>query len=91
MMGSKPKRLVARGKISSLDIGRKADVINRLKTVRGVTDGTKKDVYCVDVLKQIRRRGRVSIASHALCSKTTSRIASSTRSGREILTRRSPS
>jgi|ERR1039458_4529169 DNA-binding FrmR family transcriptional regulator len=52
-----PKKPVARRKTSSLDAERKADVINRLKTVRGVTDGILKmieeDVYCVDVLKQI--------------------------------------
>ncbi len=52
-----PKKSVARLKTSSLDAERKADVINRLKTVRGVTDGILKmveeDVYCVDVLKQI--------------------------------------
>jgi len=36
---------------------RKADVLNRLKTVRGVTEGIIKmvdeDAYCVDVIKQI--------------------------------------
>ena len=36
---------------------RKTNVLNRLKTVRGVTDGIIKmvedDVYCVDVIKQI--------------------------------------
>jgi DNA-binding FrmR family transcriptional regulator len=35
----------------------KTDVLNRLKTVRGVTDGIIKmvddDAYCVDVIKQI--------------------------------------
>ena len=52
-----PKKPVARKKISGLDSERKADVINRLKTVRGVTDGIIKmvegDTYCVEVLKQI--------------------------------------
>jgi DNA-binding FrmR family transcriptional regulator len=51
-----PKKF-ARPNVSSLDAERKANVINRLKTVRGVTDGILKlveeDVYCVDVLKQI--------------------------------------
>ena len=36
---------------------RKSDVLNRLKTVRGMTDGIVKmveqDVYCMQVLKQI--------------------------------------
>ncbi len=40
-----------------LDRERKADVLNRLKTIRGVTDGIAKmvdeDVYCVQVIKQI--------------------------------------
>ena len=44
-------------KQSSLDAERKADVVNRLKTVRGVTDGIIKmvdeDAYCVQVVKQI--------------------------------------
>ena len=44
-------------KSSSLDTERKADVHNRLKTVRGVTDGiyrmVEADEYCVDVIKQI--------------------------------------
>jgi DNA-binding FrmR family transcriptional regulator len=44
-------------KISKVDVERKTDVLNRLKTVRGVTDGIIKmvddDVYCVDVIKQI--------------------------------------
>jgi len=44
-------------KASSLERDRKADVLNRLKTVRGVTDGIIKmvddDAYCVDVIKQI--------------------------------------
>lgn len=52
-----PKNRTTRGKVSRLDVERKADVINRLKTVRGVTEGILKmvdeDAYCVDVLKQI--------------------------------------
>lgn len=44
-------------KTSSLDPARKADVLNRLKTIRGVTDGIYKmvdqDVYCMQVIKQI--------------------------------------
>jgi DNA-binding FrmR family transcriptional regulator len=44
-------------KTRKLDSERKADVLNRLKTVRGVTDGIIKmvdeDAYCVDVIKQI--------------------------------------
>jgi DNA-binding FrmR family transcriptional regulator len=44
-------------KTRKLDAERKTDVLNRLKTVRGVTDGIIKmvddDVYCVDVIKQI--------------------------------------
>ncbi|MBV9079517.1 MAG: metal-sensitive transcriptional regulator, partial [Elusimicrobia bacterium] len=36
---------------------KKTDVLNRLKTIRGVTDGIIKmvdeDVYCMQVLKQI--------------------------------------
>lgn len=47
----------APAKISSLDSDRKADVLNRLKTVRGVTDGiyrmVETDEYCVQVIKQI--------------------------------------
>lgn len=46
-----------RPKISGLNSERKADVLNRLKTVRGMTDGIYKmvdeDVYCMQVLKQI--------------------------------------
>jgi DNA-binding FrmR family transcriptional regulator len=46
-----------RKKVSSLAGERKTDVMNRLKTVRGVADGIIKmvdeDVYCVDVIKQI--------------------------------------
>jgi DNA-binding FrmR family transcriptional regulator len=42
---------------SGLNAERKADVLNRLKTVRGMSDGIIKmvdeDVYCMDVLKQI--------------------------------------
>jgi CsoR family transcriptional regulator, copper-sensing transcriptional repressor len=42
---------------SGLKAERKADVLNRLKTVRGMSDGIIKmvdeDVYCMDVLKQI--------------------------------------
>ena len=44
-------------KISGLRGERKSDVLNRLKTVRGMTDGIYKmvdeDVYCVQVIKQI--------------------------------------
>ncbi|MDB5028606.1 MAG: hypothetical protein JWO66_2295 [Candidatus Eremiobacteraeota bacterium] len=44
-------------KTSGLKGERKTDVLNRLKTVRGVTDGIVKmvdqDVYCMEVLKQI--------------------------------------
>ena len=44
-------------KTSGLNAERKADVLNRLKTVRGMADGIIKmvdeDVYCVQVLKQI--------------------------------------
>lgn len=44
-------------KISGLHGERKTDVLNRLKTVRGMTDGIYKmvdeDVYCVQVIKQI--------------------------------------
>jgi DNA-binding FrmR family transcriptional regulator len=43
--------------VSSLDAERKADVLNRLKTIRGVTDGIYRmvdaDEYCVQVIKQI--------------------------------------
>src|ERR1700737_557062 len=46
-----------RPKTSGLKAERKTDVLNRLKTVRGMTDGIIKmvdeDVYCTDVLKQI--------------------------------------
>lgn len=52
-----PKKTVAHKKISSLSAQQKADVLNRLKTVRGVTEGIYKlvddDVYCVQVVKQI--------------------------------------
>jgi DNA-binding FrmR family transcriptional regulator len=51
-----PKKSVP-AKTSSLDSDRKADVLNRLKTVRGVTDGiyrmVEADEYCVQVIKQI--------------------------------------
>jgi len=51
-----PKKSVP-AKSSSLDTERKADVLNRLKIVRGVTDGiyrmVEADEYCVDVIKQI--------------------------------------
>ena len=51
------KKIVEHKKTSSLDAERKADVLNRLKTVRGMTDGIHRlvedDVYCVQVLKQI--------------------------------------
>jgi DNA-binding FrmR family transcriptional regulator len=44
-------------KTSGLKAERKTDVMNRLKTVRGMTDGIIKmvddDVYCMQVLKQI--------------------------------------
>jgi CsoR family transcriptional regulator, copper-sensing transcriptional repressor len=44
-------------KSSSLTGERKADVLNRLKTVRGMTEGIYKmvddDVYCMQVIKQI--------------------------------------
>jgi DNA-binding FrmR family transcriptional regulator len=44
-------------KTSGLKGERKTDVVNRLKTVRGMTDGIIKmvdeDVYCMQVLKQI--------------------------------------
>ena len=44
-------------KKSGLRGDKKADVLNRLKTVRGVTEGIIKmvdeDVYCMHVLKQI--------------------------------------
>lgn len=47
----------ARPKTSSLAGERKTDVLNRLKTVRGMADGILKmvdeDVYCMQVLKQI--------------------------------------
>ncbi len=47
----------ARPKTSGLNAERKTDVLNRLKTVRGMTDGIIKmvddDVYCMQVLKQI--------------------------------------
>jgi CsoR family transcriptional regulator, copper-sensing transcriptional repressor len=47
----------ARAKTSGLAGEKKADVLNRLKTIRGVTDGIIKmideDVYCMQVLKQI--------------------------------------
>jgi DNA-binding FrmR family transcriptional regulator len=53
-MGKKP---VEHKKSSSLSAEQKADVLNRLKTVRGVTEGIHKlvedDVYCVQVVKQI--------------------------------------
>jgi DNA-binding FrmR family transcriptional regulator len=52
-----PRRSAPAKKSSSLNADRKVDVINRLKTVRGVTDGIIKmvdeDVYCVQVIKQI--------------------------------------
>lgn len=48
---------MAKSKKSSLDADRKADVLNRLKTIRGVSDGIIKmvdeDAYCVQVIKQI--------------------------------------
>ena len=51
------KRILAAKRSSGLAPDRKTDVVNRLKTVRGVTDGIIKmvddDVYCVDVIKQI--------------------------------------
>lgn len=46
-----------RAKAVGLHGERKADVLNRLKTVRGMTEGIYKmvdeDVYCMQVLKQI--------------------------------------
>ena len=46
-----------RVKRSGLGGEKKTDVLNRLKTIRGVTDGIIKmvdeDVYCMQVLKQI--------------------------------------
>ena len=46
-----------RVKRSGLAGEKKTDVLNRLKTIRGVTDGIIKmvdeDVYCMQVLKQI--------------------------------------
>jgi DNA-binding FrmR family transcriptional regulator len=70
-----PKKIVARKKVSSLSAERKADVMNRLKTVRGVTDGIIKmvdgDAYCVQVLKQLSaarasldRVGRILLENH---------------------------
>ena len=51
------KKSAGRPPATSLDLERKNDVRNRLKTVRGVTDGIIKmideDAYCVDVIKQI--------------------------------------
>ena len=51
------KKTVKHKKTSSLDAERKTDVLNRLKTVRGMTDGIHRlvedDVYCMQVLKQI--------------------------------------
>jgi DNA-binding FrmR family transcriptional regulator len=51
------KKNVEHKKTSSLDPERKADVLNRLKTVRGMTDGIHRlvedNVYCIQVLKQI--------------------------------------
>ncbi len=54
---------------------RKTDVLNRLKTVRGMTDGIIKmvdeDVYCMQVLKQISaarasldRAARIMLENH---------------------------
>lgn len=57
MMIAMPKKTIEHKKTSSLSAPQKADVLNRLKTVRGVTEGIYKlvddDVYCVQVLKQI--------------------------------------
>jgi DNA-binding FrmR family transcriptional regulator len=51
------KKPAVHKKTSSLGAERKADVLNRLKTIRGVADGIYRlvddDVYCVQVLKQI--------------------------------------
>ena len=60
---------------SSLTAMRKADVLNRLKTVRGHLDGVIKmvedDAYCVGVIKQIAacraaldRVSRIELQSH---------------------------
>jgi DNA-binding FrmR family transcriptional regulator len=62
-------------KASGLNGERKADVLNRLKTVRGMTDGIIKmvdeDMYCVQVLKQISaaragldRAARIMLENH---------------------------
>ena len=62
-------------KTSGLTGERKTDVLNRLKTVRGMTDGIIKmvdeDVYCVQVLKQISaaragldRAARIMLENH---------------------------
>jgi DNA-binding FrmR family transcriptional regulator len=52
-----PKKPAGRSRVTTFDLERKNDVRNRLKTVRGVTDGIIKmideDAYCVDVIKQI--------------------------------------
>lgn len=57
MVGAMAKKSAPRPPATSLDLERKNDVRNRLKTVRGVTDGIIKmideDAYCVDVIKQI--------------------------------------
>ena len=65
----------AQPKTSSLKADRKTDVLNRLKTVRGMTDGIIKmvdeDVYCMHVLKQISaarasldRAARIMLENH---------------------------
>ncbi len=62
-------------KVSGLNGERKTDVMNRLKTVRGMTDGIIKmvdeDVYCMQVLKQISaarasldRAARIMLENH---------------------------
>ena len=56
-MGAMAKKAAGHAPAKTLDLERKNDVRNRLKTVRGVTDGIIKmideDAYCVDVIKQI--------------------------------------
>ena len=70
------KRLAGHPKAkNTLDQARKADLLLRLKTVRGVVDGISRmvdeDTYCMDVLKQISaaragldRVGRLLLENH---------------------------
>lgn len=55
--GAMPKPLAPRKRLSSISAEHKIDVVNRLKTVRGMTDGiikmVEEDVYCVQVIKQL--------------------------------------